>query len=88
MDQGSARPRQRTVAIRTLGDLGERDQLYAYCRTCRHSSLLDLAALRQHYGAQFSLTRLRARLRCSRCGARSADAFHVWDVGSPNGSGS
>jgi hypothetical protein len=86
MDQGSTRPRQRPVAIRTLGDLGKRDELYAYCDTCRHSRPLDLAALRQRYGAQFSLTRLRARLRCSHYGARSADVFHVWDVGPPGGS--
>jgi hypothetical protein len=71
--------RQRPVAIRTLGDLGERDQLYAYCNVCRHSSALDVVALRERYGAQFSIT-LRSRLRCSRCGARSADAFHVWDA--------
>jgi hypothetical protein len=74
-------PRQRAVAIRALGDLGERDQLYAYCNTCRHSSQLDLAALREHYGARLSFKRLRAQLRCSRCGERSAQTFHVWNAG-------
>jgi hypothetical protein len=44
MDDGSARPRQRPVAIRTLADLGERDHLYAYCHACRHNSPLDPAA--------------------------------------------
>jgi hypothetical protein len=78
------RTSQRTVAIRTIGDLGERDQLYAYCSACRHSSQLDLTVLRERYGPQLSLTDLRARLRCSRCGARSIETSHVWDAG-PHG---
>jgi hypothetical protein len=52
--------------MRTLGDLGERDRLYAYCDTCRHSKQLDLAALRERYGPQLSLSSLQTRLRCSR----------------------
>jgi hypothetical protein len=74
-------PRQQPVAIRAIGDLRERDHLYGYCLTCRHSSHLDLAALRERYGAQLALTSLRARLRCSLCGARSAETTHVWDAG-------
>ena len=77
------RQRQRPVSTGALGDLGERDQLYAYCNACRHSGQLDLAALREHYGAQLSFKRLRARLRCSRCGARSVETMHVWNVGPP-----
>jgi hypothetical protein len=72
---------QRPVAIRILGDLGERDQLYAYCSACRHNRRLDLAALRERYDPQLSLKSLRARLRCSRCGARSIETSHVWDAG-------
>jgi len=79
------RTRQRAVAIKALGDLGHRDRLYAYCNACRYSRQLDLAALRERYGPQLSFKGLRARLRCSRCGARSAQTFHVWDVGSPSG---
>jgi hypothetical protein len=78
-----ARDRQRTVAIPTIGDLGERNHLYAYCNACRHSSRLDLAALRERYGPQLSLKSLRARLRCSRCGARFIETFHVLDAGPP-----
>ena len=74
-------PRQRAVVIRTLGDLGAQSQLYAYCDACRHSTQLDLAALRERYGPQLSLKRLRGRLRCSHCGARAAQTFHVWDAG-------
>jgi hypothetical protein len=74
-------PRQRPVAIRTLGDLGEQSQLYAYCDACRYSTQLDLTALRERYGPQLSLKRLQARLRCSHCGARAAQTFHVWDAG-------
>jgi hypothetical protein len=75
------RPSQRRVAIRTLGDLGEHNELYAYCDSCRHSRQLDLADLRERYGPELSLKGLRARLRCSRCGARRGQAFHVWDAG-------
>jgi hypothetical protein len=75
------RDRQRPVAIRAIGDLGERAHLYAYCNACRHSSHLDLAALCERYGAQLALTSLRARVRCSRCGAHSVEMFHVWDAG-------
>ena len=77
------RPSQWPVAIRSIGDLGERSHLYAYCNACRHSSELDLSALRERYGVQLSLKRLRARLGCSRCGARSVETMHVWDVGPP-----
>jgi hypothetical protein len=78
------RRQQRTVAIRTIGDLGDRNQLYAYCEACRHNSQLDLAALRKRYGRQLALKDLRARLRCSRCSARSIETSHVWDAG-PHG---
>jgi hypothetical protein len=78
------RPSQRPVSIRTIGDLSERNQLYAYCSRCRHSRQLDLAALRKRYGPDLSLKRLRVRLRCSRCGARSVETSHVWDAG-PHG---
>jgi hypothetical protein len=53
---------------------------YTYCDRCRHSRQLDLQALRERYGA-VSLTSLQARLRCSRCGARFVEIFHVWDAG-------
>jgi hypothetical protein len=45
---------------------------------------LDLHALRERHGTQLSLKSLRARLRCSRCGARSIETSHVWDAG-PHG---
>ncbi len=75
--------RTKPVAIRALGDLAERSQLYAYCAACRHSSQLDLAGLRERHGSDLSLRKLRARLRCSRCGAHSVDVMHVWDAGPP-----
>jgi hypothetical protein len=74
-------PRQRPIVIRTIGDLGERNELYAYCDACRHSNRLDLAELREWYGPNLSLKALRRRLRCSRCGGRSVEVFHVWDAG-------
>jgi hypothetical protein len=85
MEHGLAmeRPPQRPVAVTTIGDLGDRDQVFAYCGACRHSRQLDLGALRDRYGSQLTLAALRARLRCSRCGARSAETSHVWDAGPP-----
>ena len=59
----------------------------AYCNSCRHSSRLGLAELRERYGPDLSLKGLRARLRCSRCGGRSVEVFHVWDAG-PHSRGS
>ena len=72
----------RPVTIRTLGDLGEQNQLVAHCPKCRHSRRLDLKALRGRYGL-LSLRRLRARLRCTRCGARPPGLVHVFDNGAP-----
>jgi hypothetical protein len=67
------------VVIRSLGDLNDdRSKLVAYCTSCRRSQFLDLAALRTRYGAELSLCSLRARLRCSRCGARRPEVMHVW----------
>jgi hypothetical protein len=77
------RTSQGPVAIRTINDLGEHSQMYAYCNACRHSSQLDVAALRERYGSDLSLKSMRARLRCSRCGARCVDVMHVWDAGPP-----
>ena len=74
-------PRQRAVVIRTLGDLGEQSQLYAYCDACRHSTQL---ALRERCGPQLSLKRLQGRLRCSHCGARAAQTFSL-QLGDPSG---
>jgi hypothetical protein len=37
--------------------------------------------LRERCGPELSFKSSRARLRCSRCGARSTEIFHVWDAG-------
>jgi hypothetical protein len=69
------------LVVRTIGDLDESSRLAAYCPACRRSQFLDLVALRARYGADLSLRSLRARLRCSRCGARRPEVIHVWDNG-------
>jgi hypothetical protein len=38
-----------------IGELGDHNQIYAYCSRCRHSGPLDLAALRERYSPQLSL---------------------------------
>jgi hypothetical protein len=75
------RLRMHELVVRTLADLGEQSRLAAYCPSCRRSQFLDLEALRARYGAELSLRNLRARLRCSRCGARRPEVIHVWDNG-------
>jgi hypothetical protein len=65
-----AEPRQKPVTIRTIAEIGDHSQLYAYCDACRHRRQLDLAALRERYGPQLPLKRLQGRLCCSHYGAR------------------
>ena len=72
---------QQKLVVRTIGDLKGCSRLVAYCTSCRRSQFLDLEALRARYGAGLSLRSLRARLRCSRCGARRPEVIHVWDNG-------
>ena len=72
---------QQKLVVRTIGDLEGCSRLVAYCTSCRRSQFLDLEALRKRYGAELSLGSLRARLRCSRCGARRPDMMQVWDNG-------
>ena len=64
--------RQGQVVPIASNSLGELKVLYAYCRCCRHDRQLDARApLRRHGGLH--LYRLRARLRCTACGAHEAE---------------
>jgi hypothetical protein len=42
----------------------------AYCRKCKHSARLSLTKLRTYLGDDFSLVKVKDRLRCKRCGSR------------------
>lgn len=55
--------------------LGEVDDTYYYgaeCSACQHHSRLSIPSLRAHLGADFPLIKIRDRLVCELCGARSA----------------
>lgn len=56
----------------TLGEVDESYYFGAQCSACQHHSRLSLPALRAHLGADFPLIKIRARLTCERCGARSS----------------
>ena len=47
--------------------------LIVWCKSCRHQAEPDPAEMAERYGAGTSVLDWRARLVCSRCGARDAD---------------
>jgi hypothetical protein len=53
-----------------LRDVDESYYYGAWCRKCEHGARLNLAKLRAHLGGEFPLLKLRAKLRCERCGGR------------------
>ena len=66
------------ISIRTIADLSEQVRLVAHCNACQHSRDLDKQHLLERYGP-LSLTRLRSRLRCTRCGVHAPTVMQVWD---------
>lgn len=59
------------MSIQDCIDRGE--SIRASCNECRHHALLDLLALRDKFGPDFSVLRkdLALRLRCTVCNAKS-----------------
>jgi hypothetical protein len=70
------------IARNSLGTLGELEVLYAFCRRCKRDRKLDVPALFRRYG-DLHLRRLRARLRCSTCGAREAEIIRATTLPGP-----
>jgi hypothetical protein len=70
------------IARNSLGTLGELEVLYAYCRRCKRDRPLNVPALLRRYG-DLHLRRLRARLRCSTCGAREAEIIRATTLPKP-----
>jgi hypothetical protein len=54
----------------TLAHVDDSYYYGAYCCRCKHSARLSLVKLRAHLGENFPLAKVRARLRCERCGLR------------------
>jgi hypothetical protein len=70
------------IARNSLGTLGELEVLYAYCRRCKRDRPLNVPALLKRYG-DLHLRRLRARLRCTACGAREAEIIRATTLPTP-----
>jgi DNA-directed RNA polymerase subunit RPC12/RpoP len=71
---------RRSISIRTLGDLVAHGYgMNALCEHCRHRVDLDMQMLIRRFGADFVYVgkTLDPRLRCTRCGAKGAEAISV-----------
>jgi hypothetical protein len=66
-------PKPTRIVIESLGDLSQKEYLWAACRACFHSSMLDLGDLIAWHGADYPIARLRKRLKCRQCGASDPD---------------
>jgi hypothetical protein len=59
---------------RTLGQLvGHKMALVAICRRCKHRRVLYPGAFIERFGEDYPAITLRDHLRCSSCGARTAN---------------
>jgi hypothetical protein len=73
--------------MQTLADLKNSFHLYAVCSVCRRMEPLPLARLVLELGADYPVTRLRDRLRCSNCNRRTRDLRIVYVGPDANASG-
>lgn len=55
----------------TLGAIGERFVIFAFCGECRRDAKLDVQRLIARHGAALSINVLRQRVTCRRCGQRT-----------------
>jgi hypothetical protein len=75
-DEDGGRGRVVPIGSNSLGSLGEREVLHAYCRRCKRAERLDRSALLDRHG-DLHLRALRRRLRCTACGARDAEVIRA-----------
>ena len=68
------------ITLDTIGDLGERHVLYAFCSMCRRDTQLETPRLAAVYGAGLRISELRKRLTCKKCGARSREIRIVFSL--------
>ena len=74
MAGGALAPKKRPPPDRVLGDiLMEGLGIWATCRNCRHRASLSPLNLAKRLGYDQSVTALRRRLRCSKCGERQVE---------------
>ena len=66
--------------MQTLQDIVHAFRLYAVCEACQRVAAVDLPALIEQEGAQYPIDRVRMRLFCNVCRARS-QALRIVYVG-------
>ena len=75
LDQAYAANLDLIVTTTTLGDLAEHDcRIIAQCHNCNHRELLNPHSLLDKLPFWAKISDIGARLRCRRCGARTAAA--------------
>jgi hypothetical protein len=67
--------------LTTLGDLGTRQVVVAFCEPCDRFSTLNTRSLIARFGPRLTLDELKARLCCARCGKRSRTIRIVYSIG-------
>jgi len=67
--------------LTTLGDLGTRQVVVAFCEPCNRFATLNTRSLIARYSERFTLAELKARLCCTRCGTRSRTIRIVYSIG-------
>ena len=69
------RPDLRPWGVPIGGLFVQRVRLYAFCRRCRHSGLVERETLRERFGERLGVRhpRVQRAMVCRACGARGAD---------------
>ena len=65
------------IIVATIGDLGAKFWLSAFCEACFHWGDLNGEQLPD----ELELEQLKAKLRCSKCGNRNVLLYRGWDAG-------
>jgi len=65
-------------SMQPLIELTQRFRIYAVCIPCGRMELLAMEALVAKLGARATVTDVRLRLRCSRCGSKRPDVRVVY----------
>jgi hypothetical protein len=61
------------VRADTVAALGERFTIFAFCLECRRDARLDTRRLVAVYGPALTISELRERVTCNRCGSRTRE---------------
>ncbi len=64
--------------MQTIKDITASFHLYAVCATCARMELLPTDRLIEDLGPETRLEDIRRRIRCNRCGERTADIRIVY----------